>query len=107
MCKVLLWSFREPGSLGYCGLSTLELQSAVGPSYLPDAVAPTAKGTVRTHLHQVSVSMLRQLCNYASKTVLIENNGVAQKRVAALFWSGSIVVNENTVTSIIAEYPQC
>ena len=31
---------------------------------------------VRARLHQASESMLRQLCNDASDTVLIENNGV-------------------------------
>ena len=37
---------------------------------------------VKVRLHQASVSTLRQLCNGASGTVLIENNGVARKRVA-------------------------
>ena len=32
---------------------------------------------IRTRLHQASESMLRQLCDDASDTVLIENNGVA------------------------------
>ena len=39
--------------------------------------APTScKDTVRARLHQVSASMLRQLCYDASDSVLIDNNGV-------------------------------
>ena len=44
----LLWSFRQNAwtvALLMC-LSTLDLQSVIGTSYLPDAVAPTAKGAV-------------------------------------------------------------
>ena len=39
---------------------------------------------VRARLHQASESTLRQLCNDASNTVLIENNGVVP------FWNDSI-----------------
>ena len=39
----------------------------------------------------------RQLCDDASVTVLIENNGVAGKWVATPFWSDSIVFNENSI----------
>ena len=35
---------------------------------------------VRARLHQASSSTLRQLCDDASDTVLIENNGVAQEQ---------------------------
>ena len=51
--------------------------------------------------------MLQQLCYDASDTVLIENNGVARKWVATPFWSYSIVFNENTIASIIAELSEC
>ena len=34
------------------------------------------KGSFRAHLHQASASTLRQLCDEASDSVLIENNGV-------------------------------
>ena len=56
---------------------------------------------IRARLHQVSESMLRQIVHDASDTVLIENNGVAWKWVAPLFWSNSIVFNETSITSII------
>ena len=46
---------------------------------------PLAYDTVRAHLHQVSLSMLQQLCDYASSTIPIENNGIAQKWVATPF----------------------
>ena len=36
--------------------------------------------TFRVRLHQASESTLGQLCNYTSNTVLIENDGVAQKK---------------------------
>ena len=62
---------------------------------------------VRAHLHQVSVSMLQELCNDASDTVLIENNGVASEWVATPFWSDSIVFNENSVANTIPELSQC
>ena len=32
---------------------------------------------VRVHLHQASASTLQQLCDDASNTALIENNGIA------------------------------
>ena len=44
--QVRLWPFRQPCSLGYCGLSTLEFQSVIGTSYLPNAIAAAAKGAV-------------------------------------------------------------
>ena len=37
---------------------------------------------IKAFLHQASGSMLQQLCNHASDTVLIGNNGVTRKRVA-------------------------
>ena len=52
-------------------------------------------------------STLRQLCDDARDTVLIEDNGVTQKWVATPFWSKSNVFNENSTTSIIAELSQC
>ena len=51
--------------------------------------------TVRVRLHWASASMLRQLCNSTSNTVLIENNGVTRK------WVDSIVFNENSIASIM------
>ena len=65
-------------------------------------VGKHVKITFRARLHQASESMLRQLCNDASYTVLIEKNGVVWKWVAIRFWSDSIVFNENSVTSVIA-----
>ena len=53
-------------------------------------------------LHQASESMLRQLCDGASNTVLIENNDVTRKWVAIPFWSDSIIFNDSSITSIIA-----
>ena len=38
----------------------------------------------RARLHQASVSTLRQLCDDASDTVLIENNGVVKNGVATV-----------------------
>ena len=58
---------------------------------------------LRAHIHQVSASMLQQLCDDATDTVLIENNGVAQKWVATPIWSDSIVFYENIIASVIAE----
>ena len=63
-------------------------------------------GYVRARLLQASVSMLRQLCDDTSDSVLIEKNGVAWKLVATPFWSDAIVFNENRITSIIAELLQ-
>ena len=57
---------------------------------------------IRAHSHQASASMLQQFCNDTSNTVLIENNGVAWKWVAAPFWSDSIVFNGNSFASVIA-----
>ena len=48
------------------------------------------KRLIRVRLHQTSASTLRQLCDDASDTALIENNGVASKWVAALFLTDSI-----------------
>ena len=58
---------------------------------------------LRDHIHQASVSMLQQLCDDASDTVLIENNGVTQKWVATPIWSDSTVFDENIIASVIAE----
>ena len=48
------------------------------------------------HFHQASASTLQQLCDDASNTVLIENNGVAPDWSCYPFLSNSIVINENT-----------
>ena len=49
------------------------------------------------HLHQALASILRELCDDTNDTFLIENIGVTQKLVATLFWSDSIVFNENSM----------
>ena len=54
-------------------------------------------------LHQASASTLRQLCDDASNTALIENNGVAPDLGCNPFLGDSIVFNENSIISIIAE----
>ena len=47
-------------------------------------------------------SILQQLCDDASDTVLIENYGVTSDGVCNPFSSDSIVFNENSIASIIA-----
>ena len=42
-----------------------------------------------------------QLCDDASDTALIENNEVAPKWIATLIWSNSIVVNQDSIASVI------
>ena len=59
--------------------------------------------SVRARSHRASESTVQQLCDDASDTVLIENNGVAPKRVATPIWSDSIVFNENSIASVITE----
>ena len=54
---------------------------------------------VRVILHQVSASMLRQLCDDACDTALIENNGVAPEWTCNPFSIDSIVFNENRIAS--------
>ena len=61
---------------------------------------------LRVRLHQALESMLRQLCDGTSNTVLIENNGVAGKWIATPFLSNSIVFIENSITSLIAALSQ-
>ena len=58
---------------------------------------------VRAHLHQASKSTLRQLCDDASDTALIENNVMSRKWVATTLRNKSIVFNENGIASIIVE----
>ena len=58
---------------------------------------------VRAGLHQSSASMLRQLCDDARDTVLIENKEVAPDWGCNLFLSNSIIFNENNITSGIVE----
>ena len=50
--------------------------------------------------------MLQQLCNDTSDTVLIENNGVTSEWGDNPFLSDSIVFNENSIASVIAELLQ-
>ena len=61
---------------------------------------------VRAHLHQASKSTLRQLCDDANYTALIENNGASRNWVATPFWSNSIVFNKSGIASIIVELSQ-
>ena len=53
---------------------------------------------LRTRLHRASASMLRQLSDDASDTVLIENDGVAPDWGCNPFLSDSILFNENSIT---------
>ena len=50
--------------------------------------------------------MLRKLCDDTSDPVLIENNGVTPELGCNPFSSDSIVFNENSIASIIAEFSQ-
>ena len=61
---------------------------------------------LKARKYQASASALQQLCDDASDSVLIENNGVTWKWVTTPFWSDSIVCNENRIASIIAELSQ-
>ena len=54
---------------------------------------------LRVRFHQVSVSMLQQLCDDASDTVLIENNPEWGCNPSS---SDSNVFNEKSIASIIA-----
>ena len=58
--------------------------------------------TFRVRLHQASASMLRQLCDDACDSVLIEINGITPEWVCNPFSSGSTVFNENRIASVIA-----
>ena len=57
----------------------------------------------RARLYQASASTLQKLCYDTSNTVVIESNEVAWNWVATQFWSDSIIFNEDSITSIIAE----
>ena len=57
-------------------------------------------------LGSIYTKHLQQLCDDASDTVLIENNRIAWKWVAATFRIDSIVFNENNIASVIAELLQ-
>ena len=56
---------------------------------------------VKVYLHQESTSMLQQLSDDISNTVLIENNGVAPDWSCNPFSSDTVVFNEKRITSII------
>ena len=62
--------------------------------------------TLRARLHQASKSMLWKLCDDTGDTALIENNGVASEWGCNPFSSDSIVFNENSIASVIAELLQ-
>ena len=57
--------------------------------------------TVRERLHQASESMLRQLCDNASDSVLIENHRVTLDSGCKAFSSDFIVFNESSIASVI------
>ena len=61
---------------------------------------------LRARLHQASASTLRQRCDDACDSVLIEINGVTWKWVANPIWSNSVDFNENRIASIIAALSQ-
>ena len=52
---------------------------------------------IRVRLQQASASTLRQLCNDASDTILIENNGVTPEWSCNSFSSDTIIFNENRI----------
>ena len=62
------------------------------------------RNRIRVRLHLESASMLQQLCNDTSNTVLIEINVDAWKWAATPFWSDSFVFNDNRIASVIAEF---
>ena len=49
--------------------------------------------------------MLRQLCDDASDTALIENNGVTAEWGCNPFSSDFIVFNESSIASVITQLP--
>ena len=51
-------------------------------------------------LHQASASTLRQLCDDASDTALVENNGVTPDLGCNPFWSNSIGFNQSLVAAL-------
>ena len=61
------------------------------------SIAKSISVNLRAHLHQTSVSTLQQLCDDASDSVLIENNGVTAEWGCNSFSSDSIVFNENRI----------
>ena len=61
---------------------------------------------LKTRLHKASESTLRQLCDDASDTVLVEHNGVTLDWGCNPFSSNSIVFNENSIASVVAEFSQ-
>ena len=66
----------------------------------------TTTNTVGACLHRASASTLPQLCDDACYSVLIENNGVAPDLGCNPFSSDSIIFNENSIASVIAELLQ-
>ena len=70
------------------------------------------RNRIRLRLQQEEASMLQQLCNDASDTVLIEKNrlqshsGDQWSQRDTLWWSDSIVFNDNDnrIASVIAEF---
>ena len=61
---------------------------------------------LKARLHQTSQSTLRQLCDDASDTVLVEHNGVTLEWGCNPFLSDSIVFNDNSIASVIPELLQ-
>ena len=79
----LHWAKKERKSIFFFGLLNTKLDSLLTHlEVMSLSLSNQFKGTLRVGLHQASASMLRQLCDDASDTVLIENNGAAWEWVA-------------------------
>ena len=61
---------------------------------------PETYTRVYSHLGPVYTKRQCQLCNDASDTFLIENNGVTRKWFATPIWSDSIVFNKNSIARL-------
>ena len=61
------------------------------------------KGPFTPSVSVNSATTLRQRCDDACDSVLIENNGIAPDWVCNPFSSDSIVFNENRIASVIVE----
>ena len=90
---VMLWLITFDAKLSD-GIVLIEAPDCA-PTELQKTEFRSVHEWICTHTHT-----LRQLCDDARNTVLIENNGVAQKWVATPFWSNSILFHKNTIASI-------
>ena len=92
--------FVAPSSL-YIAVQMIDLQLIITSS-----VHRADAHSIRARLHQTSASTLRQLCDDANDSVLIENNGVTPEWGYKLFSRDSTDFNENRIASVIAELSQ-